>query len=71
MKKFLETVNACTGEIFMLCPEAGKVNILRAEQIQSRLWQQYFQNRKCLKLVLEISNPKDYMRIVSYYAGDC
>ena len=35
------------------------------------LWRQHFQNKNCLRLVLEIPNPADYMNIVSYYAGDC
>lgn len=39
--------------------------------MQSSLWQQYRQNKNCLRLALEIPEPKDYMSIVSYYAGDC
>ena len=62
MKNFLDTVNACTGKVYMLCPN-GK--------IQDNLWRQYFQNKNCLGLILEIPNPTDYMNIVSYYAGDC
>ena len=27
--------------------------------------------KNCLRLVLEVPNPTDYMNIVSYYAGDC
>ena len=43
MENFLDTVNACIGKVYMLCPS----------------------------LILEISNPTDYMNIISYYAGDC
>ena len=55
----------------MLCPDGKKVNINREKIVQNNLWRQYRQNKNYLRLVLEISNPKDYMRIVSYYVGDC
>ena len=28
-------------------------------------------HKNCLRIILEIPNPTDYMNIVSYYAGDC
>lgn len=71
LKNFLNTVNACTGRINMLCPDGSKVNINGKEKLQDSLWQQYRQNKNCLPLVLEIPDLKDYMNIVSYYAGDC
>ena len=71
MKNFLETVNTCTGKVNMLFPDGKKLNINGEETIQDGLWRQYFQNKNCLRLVLEIPNPTDYMNIVSYYAGDC
>ena len=71
MKNFLDTVNACIGKVYMLCPNGKKQNIKGEEKIQDSLWQQYFQNKNCLCLILEIPNPTDYMNIVSYYAGDC
>lgn len=71
MKNFLDTVNACSGKVNMLCPDGKKQNINGEESVQSRLQRQYFQNKNSLQLVLEIPNPTDYMRIVSYYAGDC
>lgn len=70
MKNFLKMINACTGKIFLLRPGDEKVNI-QEENVQNNLWKQYFQNKNCLRIVLEISDPKDYMNIVSYYAGDC
>ena len=71
MKKFLETVNACTGKVYMLCPNGEKQNINGEEKIQDSLRQQYLQSKNCLRLILEIPNPTDYMNIVSYYVGDC
>ena len=71
MENFLDTVNACIGKIYMLCPNGKKQNIKGEEKIQDSLWRQYFQNKNCLCLILEIPNPTDYMNIVSYYAGDC
>jgi hypothetical protein len=71
MKKFLDTVNACTGKVNMLCPDGNKQNINGEERVQDSLWLQYLQNKNYLRLVLEIPNPMDYMSIVSYYVGDC
>ena len=71
MKNFLDTANACIGKVYMLCPNGKKQNINGEEKIQDSLWRQYFQNKNCLCLILEIPNPTDYMNIVSYYAGDC
>ena len=71
MENFLDTVNACIVKVYMLCPNGKKQNINGEEKIQDSLLRQYFQNKNCLRLILEIPNPTDYMNIISYYAGDC
>lgn len=71
MKNFLDTVNDCIGKVNMIFPNGEKVDINREGREQERLWRLYRQNKNCLRLVLDIPNPKDYMSIVSYYAGDC
>lgn len=71
MKNFLNTVNACTGKVNMLCPDGKKVNINKEDEVQSSLWQQFFKNKNSLRIILDIRDPKDYMSIVSYYVGDC
>lgn len=71
MENFLDTVNGCAGKVNMLCPDGKKQNINGEEKVQDSLWHQYRQNRNCLQIFLEIGNPKDYMNIISYYAGDC
>lgn len=71
MKNFLKTVNGCQGEVYLLSPDGKKTNINGQPKIQRELWEQYRQNKNCLKLVLKIPNPKDYMSIVSYYIEDC
>lgn len=71
LKNFFNAVNACTGKVNMLCPDGKKVNINGNEKVQDSLWWQYRQNKNCLRLALELPNPKDYMNIVLYYAGDC
>ena len=71
MNNFLETVNACKGSVQMLCADGRRVNIHRAGAVQKDLPEQFRQNRNSLRIALEIPNPRDYMSIVSYYAGDC
>ena len=46
-------------------------SIVNQKKIQEELWEEYFKNKKCLRICLEIPSPTDYMKIVSYYAGDC
>ena len=67
MENFLDTVNACTDKVYMLCPNGKKQNINGEEKIQDSLWRQYFQNKNCLCLILEIPNPTDYMNIDVLY----
>ena len=71
LKNFFHAVNACIGKINMLCPDGKKININGEKAIQNSLWRQYRQNKNCLRIVLEIPTPTDYMNIVSYYIGDC
>ena len=68
---FFETVNQCNGRVSMLTPDGDKVNITRQYSVQEKLAEQYRQNGKCLPLSLVFEEPKDYMAVVSYYAGDC
>lgn len=70
MKNFLETIQACSGKVFLLAPGEGKVSI-QEPKVQDNLWRQYLHHKNYLRIVLEISDPKDYRSIVSYYAGDC
>ena len=71
MGNFLKTVNDCIGEVNMLCPDGKKVNISRQYILQNRLQEEYRKNKNNLWLTLDIPNAKDYLSIVSYYAGDC
>lgn len=71
VKKFLEIVNMCKGEINMLCTDGKWLNISRQYTFQSDLLKQHKTNKNCLRLTLNIPTPQDYMSIVSYYAGDC
>ncbi len=71
IRKFLEVVNECEGEIKMRCTDGSKVNIRRQYAVQNKLQEQYRRNRNCLPITLSIPNPRDYMSIVAYYAGDC
>lgn len=71
LKKFLATVNSCENEVYIISSDGTKVNINKQYTAQDNLWEEYNKNKNYLHLTLEVSNPKDYMSIVSYYAGDC
>ena len=71
MEIFLKTVNTCRSEVRMLDAKGGKTNINGAGSVQEGLMEQFRQSGKYLRLALEVPDPGDYMRIVSYYVGDC
>ena len=71
IQDFLDIINACRDEVYMICSNGQKVNIRGQYPIQDELHRQYYDHKNQLQIILEAQNPKDYMRIVSYYAGDC
>ena len=71
LSNFLKTINQCKGRVSMLVDDGSKVNITRQYSVQQDLSKQYEQNGKCLPLTLAFEEPKDYMAVVCYYAGDC
>ncbi|HJB91629.1 MAG TPA: hypothetical protein H9763_09245 [Candidatus Eisenbergiella merdigallinarum] len=71
LKSFLETVNRCQGRVMVLSPDGGKTNITRQYEMQRKMGEQYRKNGKCLPLSLTFDEPKDYLAVVSWYAGDC
>lgn len=70
MENFLQTVNTCSGAVNLLCTNGKAENINKQYIIQHRLLQEHIENNRCSRLALEISNPKDYMRIVYFTMGD-
>lgn len=71
LKGFLETVNQCRGHVMILSQSGKKINITRQYPLQHELEDQYRRNGKHLPLSLVFDDPRDYMAVVSYYAGDC
>lgn len=71
MKNFLNVVNECRDEVRVILPDGKKKNIRNHYVMQGVLLIEFEKNKGCLKITLEVVNPKDYMSIVSYYAGDC
>ena len=71
MKNFLQTVNECREAVYLLQPDGSRQDINRQYEIQKKLMAEHSRNGSFQKLKLEIKNPKDYLRVVSYYCGDC
>ena len=71
MKNFLNVVNECRDEVRVILPDGKKKNIRNHYVMQGVLLKEFEKNKGCLKITLDVVNPKDYMSIVSYYAGDC
>ena len=71
MKNFLNVVNECRDEVRVILPDGKKKNIRNHYVMQGVLLKEFEKNKGSLKIILEVVNPKDYMSIVSYYAGDC
>lgn len=71
MKEFLKTVNECTGAVRIIHLDGSKEDINNQYGIQMKLRERYAENGNCLTLTLDHLSPKDYLRIVMYYIGDC
>lgn len=70
MKHFLNTINDCTGQVYMIDSNGQRFSICQADA-QAKLLRRYQEQKKQLQITLDIPNPTDYLSIVSYYAGDC
>lgn len=71
LNRFLSVVNQCRGCIYALTSDGRKKNITRDYHNQEKLEREYLSNGGKLPLSLLFDDPKDYMAVVSYYAGDC
>lgn len=71
LKNFLETVNRCRGRVMVIGSDGRKTDITRKYGIQREMEKRYRENGRSLRLSLTFEEPKDYLDVVSYYAGDC
>lgn len=71
LEGFLDVVNSCEGAVYQIGPDGARTDIRRAWQLQDGLRAQHRQNRGALPITVVIPNGRDYLRVVSYYAGDC
>lgn len=71
MVNFLKTVNECGGPVVLVSPDGKHEDINKQESLQERLLKNYKDNRRSLKMRIDIAKPADYLKIVCYYAGDC
>lgn len=71
MKHFLDTVNQCQGDVYLLHPQGCRQNIARRPGLQQWLMDQHTKNHGYLTCSFVIPNTRDYLDILSYYVGDC
>ena len=69
MENFLDTVNACIGKVYMLCPNGKKQNINGEERYRTVCCGNTSKTKTVCGLFLKFRNPTDYMNIISYYGG--
>lgn len=70
MENFLETVNKCRGAVYLLYPDGHRENISHRQEIQEKLQMRFRENKNFLRISLDIPGSADYMRIITYYAGN-
>ena len=70
LDSFFEIVNDCDGRVNIIDENGTSTNIAHQIFVQRNLYKQYYKNKKCLDLWLDIPNPKDYFKIVSYYIAN-
>lgn len=68
ISEFLQTVNDCSGAIYLLQPD-GRTEDIKQYWAQSRLFSRFREQNGYLKLTLDIPCPKDYFKIVNQTIG--
>ena len=53
IQDFLDTINACRDEVYMICSNGQKVNIRGQYPIQDELHRQYYDHKNQLQIILE------------------
>ncbi len=71
VENFLKTVDQCSDKILLHTDSGKKTNINKQPAIQLELKKQFEKSKKRIPLTLSFKNPKDYLKIVSYYIGEC
>ena len=71
MINFLKTVNECSGPVVLVSQDGRREDMNKQESLQERLLKNYNENRRSLKMWIDVAEPADYLKIVCYYAGDC
>ena len=71
MINFLKTVNECSGPVVLVSQDGRREDMNKQESLQERLLKNYKDNRRSLKMWIDVAEPSDYLKIVCYYAGDC
>lgn len=70
MENFLEMVNTCRGAVNLLHSDGRKENINRQDKAQKELLLRFRENGDFLRISLDIPCAWDYMKLISYYAGN-
>ena len=71
IKRFLQVVNECKGEVYVVHPDGYRENINKRERVQDRLRIKYKENKNYLPLALDFADYRDYLSVVYYAVGDC
>lgn len=70
MKEFLKAVDGCAGAVHVLEDQGRRVNINKNEEARKALMERFEAEGKYLALSLEIPEPKDYFKVVTYYISN-
>lgn len=66
MQKFLQKVEDCSGDIFIVYPGGGTENIHNNPVRQAELIDEWRANGQCLNLTLDISKRVDMQKLSSF-----
>ncbi len=68
---FLQAVNDCTGSVWLLGNQPAKADLHGNPALQQTLRGRHSANGNYSKLALDISQPRDYLSLVQFYASNC
>ena len=70
LKGFFQTVDRCTGAVYLVCPDGSKKDINKQFDLKQSLQRQFFENKRYLRLCLDVPGVSDYLSVVCFSLGD-
>lgn len=70
LEGFLKTVDGCAGAVYTVGPKGRECNINKNAAAKKELMERFLKGGRYLLLSLDIPEPRDYFKIITYYISN-